>query len=104
MMTLDDLVALFKYYKKEDTCPFERNSVQALWWSGEKTLYEKVSYDDSFFDRLSSSLTKCLAEGHCSGKLIDDSISFNERAVIFYLDLWHGKNFPYDDLDLINEY
>lgn len=103
-MTPTDLLTIFKYYKKENICPFENNSVKALWWGGEKLLYEKISTDDSFFDNLVAQLNKCITEGHCSGKLIDKNIPINKRAVIFFLDLWHGRNFPYDNLDLINEY
>lgn len=103
-MTRDALIKQCRYYKGEDECPFDRGSIDALWWSGEKSLADKVSDDKSFFQRLKDSLEEALASDECTGVLIDSSISLEKRAIIFYLDLWHGKNFPYDDFDVIRQY
>ena len=93
-----------RYYKGEEECPFDRGSIDALWWCGEKSLSDNVSDDKSFFQRLKDSLEDALTSGDCDGVLIDSAIPLEKRAIIFYLDLWHGKNFPYDNLDLINQY
>lgn len=103
-MTRDELIKQCRYYKGEEECPFDRGSIDALWWSGEKSLSDNVSDDKSFFQRLKDSLEDALTSGDCDGVLIDSSIPFEKRAIIFYLDLWHGKNFPYDNLDIINQY
>lgn len=103
-MTRDELIKQCRYYKGEEECPFDRGSIDALWWSGERSLSDNVFHDKSFFQRLKDSLEDALTSGECSGALIDSSIPLEKRAIIFYLDLWHGKNFPYDDLDIIRQY
>ena len=103
-MTQNELIKPCRYYKDEEECPFDRSSIEALWWSGEKSLADNVFGDKNFFQRLKESLGEALASDECTGVLIDSSISIEKRTIIFYLDLWHGKNFPYDDLDIISQY
>lgn len=103
-MTREELIKQCRYYKGEEECPFERGSINALWWAGERSLSESVSSDESFFQRLKDSLEDAIASGECFGALIDSSIPLDKRIIIFYLDLWHGKHFPYDNLDIINQY
>ena len=103
-MTQNELIKQCRYYKGEEECPFDRSSIEALWWSGEKLLSDNVSRDKNFFQRLKQSLEEAIASDECTGVLIDNSISLEKRAIIFYLDLWHGRNFPYEDLDIINQY
>ena len=57
-----------------------------------------------FFQRLKESLEEAIASDECTGVLIDSSIPIDKRTIIFYLDLWHGKNFPYDDRDVISQH
>ena len=75
-----------------------------LWWDGEKNLAEMCKHDTEYFDRLVNSLDKALKDGHLSGRLVGTRIDKDVRVIIFYLDLWHGKHFPFESLDLINEY
>lgn len=103
-MTREELIKLCRYYKGEEENPFDGGSIDALWWSGEKMLADNVSDDKSFFQRLKDSLEDAIASKECFGVLVDSSIPIDKRAIIFYLDLWHGKHFPYDDLDIINQY
>ena len=103
-MTKEQLIKQCKYYKGEEECPFAASSNKALWWHGEKTLSDNVSDDKSFFHRLKGLLKEAIVSGDCTGVLTDKSIPIEKRAIILYLDLWHGKNFPYDDLDVINLY
>ena len=103
-MTREELIKLCRYYKGEEENPFDGGSIDALWWSGEKMLADNVSDDKSFFQRLKDSLEDAIASEECFGVLVDSSIPIDKRAIIFYLDLWHGKHFPYDDLDIINQY
>lgn len=86
------------------SAPLTECSIEALWWSGEKLLSDNVSYDKNFFQRLKESLEEAIASDECTGVLIDSSIPIEERTIIFYLDLWHGRSFPYDDFDIINQY
>lgn len=103
-MTREELIKLCRYYKGEDENPFDGGSIDALWWSGEKMLADNVSCDERFFQRMKDSLEEDLAAGDCDGVLIDSSIPIEKRVIIFYLDLWHGKWFPYDDPEIINRY
>ena len=63
-----------------------------------------ISCDENFFYRLVDFYKEVLASGDCSGALVDQSFPIEKRVILFYLDLWHGKNFPYDSLDVINQY
>ena len=103
-MTREELIKQCRYYKGEEKCPFERNSNADLWWGGEKMFVDYASDDESFFQGLKDSFEDALASGHCNGVLVDSSIPIEKRVLIFYLDLWHGKWFPYDDFDVINQY
>lgn len=103
-MTREELIKLFRYYKGEEECPFERNSNAALWWGGEKMLADNVSCDERFFQRLKDSFEEDLAAGDLEGVYVDSSIPLEKRVIMLYLDLWHGKFFPYDDFDIINQY
>ena len=103
-MTTTQLISTFKYYKGEAECPFEVNSNGDLWWHGEKQLFENCLSDASFFNRLVDTLNEAISDGSCSGVLVDETEPIERRAIIFYLDLWHGKNFPYDNLDIIFNY
>ena len=103
-MTQNELIKQCRYYKGEAECPFDESSVEALWWSGEKSLADNVFGDKNFFQRLKESLEEAIVSDECTGVLIDSSIPIEKRTIIFYLDLWHGRNFPYDDLDIINQY
>ncbi len=103
-MTRDELIKLCRYYKGEEECPFDGGSIDALWWSGEKMLADNVSYDKSFLQRLKDSFEEELAAGDLEGVYVDSSIPLEKRVIVLYLDLWHGKFFPYDDFDIINQY
>lgn len=103
-MKKDTLLPLLKYYHEEKDPPPEFNRVQTLWWEGERTLVETISKDPSFFERLLEVYRKALKEKNISGKLADESIDERKRAIIFYLDIWHGRYFPHDSLDLIYQY
>lgn len=104
-MTPDKLLTLFKYYHGEDECPFERTSTDAMWWAGEQMIYNQTrEQPDYFFPHFKELLKEAIKDGHCRGALIDESLSLDQRTIIFYLDLWHGKWFPYDDFDVIFTY
>lgn len=103
-MTREELIKQCRYYKGEEECPFDGGSIDSRLWGGEKMLADNVSCDERFFQRLKESLEEAIASDECTGVLIDSSIPIDKRAIIFYLDLWHGKNFPYDDRDIISQY
>ena len=75
-----------------------------MWWFGEKMIYDQTKTFPDFFDNFRNNLIKCISEGGCSGRLVDDSLSLDHRTIIFYLDLWHGKWFPYDGWSVIDTY
>ena len=104
MNTLQTLSEHFKYFKGEKENPFEVGTTSALWWNGEKQLYNTVENDDGYLDAITDEYEKALRDNQCSGALIDKKLPLTSRAIIFYLDLWHGRYFPYDSLDVIHTY
>ena len=98
------LLKHFKYYKGEENSPYGQNSTENLWWSGEKHIYENVLDDVEFFERITHDYQDALENGYCKGVLTDKTIPEIKRVIMFYLDLWHGKWFPYDNLDVIFTY
>lgn len=103
-MTKEELIEQCKYYNGEKECPYEDGSNEALWRHGEKCLLDSISCDENIFYRLIDLYKEALASGDCSGALVDQSFPIEKRVILFFLDLWHGKNFPYDSLDVINQY
>lgn len=103
-METEEVKKYLKYYKGEETNPFQPISLQYKWWEGEKMLAENVSDDKQFWNRLENKLNEAVRDGMVSGYLIDKTVPIEKRAICFYLDLWNGKNFPYDSLDDIFEY
>lgn len=95
----------FKYYKQEKENPFkgtDQNS--AMWWDGEKELFERVERAPKFWEKLEIQFDQALNDRGLSGILVDETVEKGKRMVIFYLDLWHGKWFPFEDLDAIKDY
>ena len=103
-MRENELKELLKYYHGESKVPEDFSPVQSLWWEGEKLLSEKVSRSAGFFNKLREQLRDAIKQKAVSGILADESKSEDERCIILFLDLWHGRYFPYDSLDIINEY
>ena len=103
-MTKDELMNLCKYYKGEAECPGKANKNYRLWWGGEKLFVDSCLDDSSFFARIKDTFDEAYAEGALSGFLIDMSIPKDKRVLIFFLDIWHGKWFPYDSYDVIFDY
>ncbi|MCR5697490.1 MAG: hypothetical protein K6G73_11020 [Marinilabiliaceae bacterium] len=103
-MTREELIKNCKYYKGEKECPFEQGTTNALWWGGEQHLCETVEHNSNLFDNMTIDYNDALSKGWCSGALLDVNIPLVQRVIIYYLDLWHGKNYPYDDLDVIFTY
>ena len=103
-MTRDELIKQCRYYKGEEECPFDGGSIDSRLWGGEKMLADNVSCDERFFQRLKDSFEEELAAGDLDRVYVDSSIPLEKRAIIFYLDLWYSKHFPYDDFDVIDQY
>ena len=102
-MKKGDILKLCKYYKEEEKCPYPDSNSQ-LWWGGEKQFVNMCETDGNFFDRVRSMYLDALDKGLVTAMLADRSIDGNKRVLIFFLDLWHGKWFPYDSLDAIFDY
>ena len=97
----------FKYYHGEQKNPFEKKDENAaMWWEGEKVFYESISRDDGnrFRKNITRDYEDALSHNSLKGRLLDKSISKKDRILLVYLDLWHGKWFPYDNLDEIRNY
>lgn len=104
IMNKTEILSLFKFYKKEDSNPFEPNSLSSRWWDGEKSFYNLVSDNSAALKRITNELQEGIDKGLVSPPLTDNNLSIEHRALIFYLDLWNGKWFPYDNLDFIQDY
>ena len=97
----------FKYYRGEPVNPYIGISENATtWWEGEKAFYDASSAPDGdeFISRVTRWFDKADSEGELLGRLTERSTPKNERVLVFFLDLWHGKHFPYESLDEINKY
>ena len=97
----------FKYYHGEQDNPFiDKNKNAAMWWSGEKLFYESIKREegDRFIKSIARDFENALSHNSLKGKLLDKSISKKDRILLFFLDLWHGKWFPYDNHDEIVYY
>ena len=104
-MTAQEILKHFKYYKREKENPFEgKDDNASLWWGGEKTFYEHVANDSRFYENVAASLEKAIQSNYVSGPLTDSNKPMVEKVILYYLDLWHGKWFPYDSLDKIYDY
>ena len=103
-MTDLEIYQLLKYYKGEKDPPSNLNNLQKKWWFGERQFMEEIYNDSNFLTRWKDLYLKALKSGQLSGNLADTGLDETQRLIIFYLDLWHGKWFPYDDFDLIFEY
>lgn len=99
---------VLSYYNGEEKNPFvgiDENS--RLWWDGEKVFYDLAVRDgggEQFINNLEEWFDKSLKEGDLTGRLVDTKIPQKTRLLIFFLDLWHGKWFPYDSFDVIDCY
>ena len=103
-MTPEKLLTLFKYYHGEEECPFEKRSNDGMWWFGEKMIYDQTQTHPDLFSHFKEHLISAIKEGRCRGRLVDESLSLDQRTIVFYLDLWHSKWFPYDSRDVIFTY
>lgn len=96
--------ALLKFYGGEKKNPYiGKNNKSAMWWEGEKSLLYLLETDGGW-ERIIESLNEAVRKGGVLGALASDTLSTEQKAIIFYLDLWHGKNYPYDNLDDIYDY
>ena len=103
-MKREDLLVLFKFYKSEESNPYiGKDSMKAKWWEGEKAMLT-TAIDNHKWEQIADSLKEAIKNHEVSGSLIDDTIPIEKRTVIYFLDLWHGKWFPYDSLDEIYDY
>ena len=102
---MEKLLINFKYYKQEKENPYKGTDANAaMWWDGERLLFEKVQADPEYYNKLNKEFDEALAAGACSGVLADENNAREKRAIIFFLDIWHGKFFPYDSADQIKQY
>jgi hypothetical protein len=103
VVDLAKILSLFQYYKGEKECPFqEQNS--AMWWAGEELFYKMICHNDGTWEKFQNDLEEGIEKGYITGILADESISLEQRVIVFFMDLWHGKWFPYDSWDVIYDY
>jgi len=102
-MTQKELLQLCKYYRGEKENPYADPN-GSLWWGGEKEFVDACKRDSTFFDFVRDMYLSALNRKQVSHTLADMTVSENKRVLIFFLDLWHGRHFPYDSLDAIFDY
>lgn len=95
----------FKYYRGEDKNPFQNTSA-SMWWDGEKLFYDIISRQDgdAFVERIKEGYEDALSYSDTSEIHKNKSLTKKDHILLFYLDLWHRKWFPYDNYDVIEEY
>lgn len=98
------LVSICKYFKDEEQNPFKPEETSSIWWEGERQFVEACTNDPSTYSRTLESYRDAIKNNGVSGVLKDENAPENQRVLIFYLDIWHGVKFPYDDLDIISTY
>ena len=103
MMSKEELLQLFKFYRGEEESPYT-DEMADRWWYGESLFYKQLANDDQIWETFASWLKEGIEKGHVSGFYLDENIPFEKRVITFYLDLWHGKWFPYDDWGAIDDY
>lgn len=94
-----------KYYRHEAENPYkgtDRNA--ATWWEGERALVDLVNKNPEYLDKLETLYNEAFSHKKLRGKLANGELPKVERLIVFFLDLWHGKNYPYDNLDDIEKY
>ena len=97
----------YKYYGGEKKNPYIGKDDNAqLWWEGEKVFHDTINErgGDDYIARLKKTYDRAVSEGGVSDMLVDEKRPYEERLLIFYLDLWHGKWYPYDNWDKIFDY
>ena len=96
----------FIYYHGEGQNPYTgKDENAAMWWSGEKLFYENIKREgDKFIESVEKSYENARTDYDISDIHGNPSLSKKEHILLFYLDRWHGKWFPYDDRDVIKKY
>ena len=97
--------SMYKYFKGEPKNPLSENDLLASkWWNGERLFYENAQSKPHFIDIIRKQLKEAIETNNVSSILVDETVDINRRILIFYLDLWHSKWFPYDNFDAIFKY
>lgn len=104
MMTKEELLQICKYYKGEVQSDKNMDYMWRRWWAGEELFVSNCLDDPGFFSRMRLSFEEALSNDWLQGVYLDNSISIEKKIMIYYLDLWHGKWFPYDSSDVIMSY
>lgn len=97
----------FKYYHEEGQNPFTgKDENAAMWWEGEKLFFDSISRKDGdvFLDNITEMYENALTYNDTSEIHRDKSMSKKNHILLFFLDMWHGKWFPYDEWDVIKKY
>ena len=97
----------FKYYRGEKENPFEGiNENASLWWGGEKLFYDTISREggNEFIENIKKLFEKTVPIDEIIEVYREKSMSKNDQLLLFYLDQWHSKWFPYDDWNVIKKY
>ncbi len=103
-MEREDLLSLFKFYKGEETNPFTgKEPMKAKWWEGEKALLE-TAIEGKRWEVIVDSLKEAIRDKEVHRTLADDTIPIENRAIVYYLDIWNSRWFPNDSLDDIFDY
>lgn len=100
--------SLYKYYKgekenpfvnKDRSTPMTKEAINAAgWWDGEKMFHNNATSDPDFVKIAENSLRQAINDDDYTYEYLrDESISFKKRTLIFYLQRWSNKWFPYDD-------
>ena len=95
MITKEDIFSSFKYYKGEKDNPFNGEKNSALWWEGEKLMYDACK-NQGFIDGLCEDYEMLVTSNNQVEPLLLQNKTLPQKLILIFLDLWHGKWFPYE--------
>ena len=92
-MNREEALNLCKYYKGEETNPFDHKKeyAKSIFWDAEQMYVVNCTHDDDFHERMKKSLLDALSKNQLRGTLVDESVSLDKRALILYIDLLHAR-------------
>lgn len=102
-MDKKELLALCRYFRGEDKCPFE-DDARSVFWLFESMFVENASKDPVFLEGYKNRVTRYIeANPGVLNDLTSDCFAVGTRAIILYCEDMLRKWRPYD-VDLIFKY
>ena len=103
-MEREELFSFCKYYKGELESPYERDSVEGLFWFLERMYVDNSIRSDGFrLDWIQYAENYIVAHPNERNILTDNNVNIETKAIILYIEIMLTKWKPYE-VDLIFKY